>query len=182
VFRSSHVTVANNTAYNNNLDPWNAGFPRGEIHNAGGTDNLYLNNIVYAMPAANPSDPRCQGATYAQQPAPCPLMGNVGFVGGNAAGTTDAGNTWTNNVVFGGAGVNIWGKDPERTGAYMFDADRFSCASNKCDTNPLLADPAGSNFALTNESPAVGYGQPQAYLSPRIVDAGACHHVLPRCP
>jgi parallel beta-helix repeat protein len=182
VFRSSHVTVANNTAYNNNLDPWNAGFPRGEIHNGGGTDNLYLNNIVYAVPAASPSDPRCQGATYAQRPAPCPLMGNVGFVGGNAAGITDAGNTWRNNVVFGRAGVNIWGKDPERTGVYMFDADRFSCASNKCNTNPLLANPAGSNFALTNESPAVGYGQPQTYLSPGAVDAGACHHLLPRCP
>jgi hypothetical protein len=36
----------------------------------------------------------------------CPLVGNVGLVGGNAAEITDAGNTWTNNVVFGGAGVS----------------------------------------------------------------------------
>jgi hypothetical protein len=88
---------------------------RCEIHNCGGTDNLYLNNIVYALPAANvrPAMPR---SDIFERPAPCPLMGNVGFVGGNAAGITDAGNTWTNNVVFDGAGVNIWGKDPEWTG------------------------------------------------------------------
>jgi parallel beta-helix repeat protein len=182
VFRSSHVTVANNTAYDNNLDPWNAGFPRGEIHNGGGTDNLYLNNVVQAVPAASLSDPRCQGATYAARPAPCPLMANAGFVGGNAAGVTDAGNAWTANVSFGGTGLNIWGKDPERAGNYMFDADRFSCAANKCGADPHLADPGGGNFALAGESPAIGYGQPPPYLSPRAVDAGACHHALPRCP
>jgi parallel beta-helix repeat protein len=31
VFRSANVTVLNNTAYNNNLDPWDSGIPRGEI-------------------------------------------------------------------------------------------------------------------------------------------------------
>jgi len=182
VFRSSHVTVANNTAYNNNLDPWNAGFPRGEIHNAGGTDNLYLNNIVHAVPAASLSDPRCQGATYAQRPAPCPLMANAGFVGGNSAGVADAGNAWTGNVSFGGTRLNIWGRDPERTGTYMFDADRFSCAANKCGTEPRLANPDGGNFALMEASPAIGYGQPQAYLPPAAADAGACYHTVARCP
>jgi parallel beta-helix repeat protein len=182
VFRSSYVTVANNTAYNNNLDPWNSGFPRGEINNAGGVFNVYLNNIVYATPAASPADPRCQGATYASQPAPCPLMANAGLLGGNGAGVVDANNQWANNVSFGGTKLNIWNVDPALTGNYMFDADTLSCTANKCNANPLLANPAGGNFALTTGSPAIGYGQSQPYLPPQDVDAGACTHTLSQCP
>jgi hypothetical protein len=182
VFRTSFVTVANNTSYNNNLDPWNAGVPRGEINNAGGTNNTYLNNIVYATPAASPSDPRCQGASYAKRPAPCPLMANAGFVGGNGAGVVDAGNVWTNNVSFGGTKLNIWGIDPDLTGNYMFDTDKFSCASNKCGVNPLLSSTDSGNFALAGTSPAIGYGKTENYLAPHAADAGACYHVLTKCP
>ncbi len=182
VFRSSHITVANNTSYNNNLDPWNAGFPRGEISNLGGTNNLYLNNIAYATPAADLSDLRCHGATYAPAPAPCPLMANAGFVGGNGPGVVDAGNVWANNISFGGTRLNIWGIDPKKTGNYAFDADKIDCSANKCGVNPLLANTDTRNFALTNASPAIGYGQTQVYLSPQNADVGACYHTLPRCP
>jgi parallel beta-helix repeat protein len=182
VFRTSYVTVASNTVYDNNLDPWNQGFPRGEIQNAGGAGNTYVNNIVYALPAANPSDPRCQGATYALQPAPCPLMANAGFVGGDAAGIVDAGNTWVANISFGGTELNIWARNPDRTGNFMFNGDHFSCALNKCGENPHLAKAEDANFALASESSAIGYGQLRDYLSPNAIDAGACHHALARCP
>jgi serralysin len=178
VFRSSYVTVANNTAYNNNLDPWNAGFPRGEISNSGGTSNAYLNNIAYTIPATSKSDPRCQGASYDIAPAPCPLMANVAFFGGGSAGVTDVGNSWSNNISFGGAPP--WGWGPQ--GNVMLGHDTMSCTSNKCNANPLLSDPSGNNFALTSGSPAIGYGQSQPFLAPHAVDAGACHRSVVRCP
>ncbi len=109
VFRTSYVTVANNTSYYNNLDPWNRGFPRGEISNGGGTFNTYINNIAYAIPAASVADARCQGAKYGMAPAPCPLMGNVAFFGGDSAGFKDANNAWSNNISFGGSPPWGWG-------------------------------------------------------------------------
>ena len=184
IFRSAHVTVANNTAYNNNLDPWNQGEPRGEIHNGGSFNNTYLNNVVYAMPAASPSDPRCRDASYNPQPAPCPLMANVGFFGGRSAGASDTNNTWANNVSFGGARINLWNSDPGRTGNAWFDDDvgKFSCSTNQCKTDSRMIAPASGNFGLQPNSPAISYGVTQTYLSPQAVDAGACDHILARCP
>jgi parallel beta-helix repeat protein len=178
VFRSSHVTVAGNTAYNNNLDPWNQGVVRGEITNAGGANNLYLNNVAYATPAASPSDSRCQGAIYGAAPNPCPLMTNVAFSGGDSAGVTDIDNIWSNNISFGGAPPYGWGPH----GNEMLGNDTMSCTSNKCDTNPSLANPAGGNFALKAGSSAIGYAQSRSFPSSRSADAGACHHTLTQCP
>ncbi len=124
--------------------------PRGEIHNGGSFNNTYLNNVVYAMPAASTSDSRCRGANYNPEPAPCPLMANVGFFGGNAAGVIDANNTWTRNVSFGGAQINFWNSDPERTGNAWFDGDvdKFTCSANQCRSNPRMIAPASGNFGF----------------------------------
>lgn len=184
VFRSAYVTVANNSAYNNNLDPWNQGMPRGEIHNSGSFNNIYLNNVAYAMPAASRSDPRCRGASYNPQPAPCPLMANVSFFGGNAAGVIDSNNTWANNVSFGGTQINFWGSDPGRTGNAWFDGDigRFTCSDNQCKTDPRLIAPASGNFGLQSNSPTISYGVTRAFLPQQAGDVGACDHRLARCP
>jgi parallel beta-helix repeat protein len=96
IFRSAYVTVDNNTAYNN-LDPWNKVYHDAKSTTLAVSNKNYLNNVVYAVPAASPSDPRCRGASYNPQPAPRPLMTNVGFFGGNAAGVIDANYTWANN-------------------------------------------------------------------------------------
>jgi hypothetical protein len=53
--------MANNTAYDNNLDPFNRGQARAEIDISGGQNNLVINNIAYPFPANSVNDPRCRG-------------------------------------------------------------------------------------------------------------------------
>ena len=55
VFGSDHVTVANNSCYNNYLDPNNVGTFRGCIDDAYGGSNTYLNNIAVGLPAVTSS-------------------------------------------------------------------------------------------------------------------------------
>ena len=172
------------TAYNNNLDPWNQGVPRAEISNMGGFNNTYVNNIAYATPAASPADPRCKGAAYNPYPAPCPLMANVGFLGGNGAGVSNVNNTWSNNISFGGAQINLWNSDPQLTGNAWFDADvgKFTCTANQCRTNPQMISPASENFGLQSSSPAISYGITRPDLLAKGADAGSCDHQLAKCP
>ena len=179
IFRSAYVTVINNTAYNNNIDPWNAGLPRGEISNSGGFNNEYLNNVVLAVPALTTSDARCRGAHYDYQPAPCPLMANVSFMGGDSAGVTDSGNSWQNNINIGGAPP--WGWGPNGNVMLGNDSPAFNCSSNKCEVNPQLSNVNVADFALMASSPAIGYGSIILGLLPMSSDAGACHHSLVRC-
>jgi parallel beta-helix repeat protein len=47
---SSNVTVANNSCYNNYLDPANNATYRGCIDDNGGSGNTYINNIAVAIP------------------------------------------------------------------------------------------------------------------------------------
>jgi len=182
VFRSSYVTVANNTAYDNNLDPWNSGTARGEITNAGGTFNTYINNVASPVPATSTADPRCKGADYNPAPEPCPLMDNAAFVGGSSAGVTDAGNQWTNNISFGGTPPFSAGP----LGNAMFGNDTMSCTLgliNKCNVNPLLISPSTGNFALQTTSPAIGFGTSiTTILTALTTDLGlTTHHTLTTC-
>ena len=176
VFRSYNVTVANNTAYDNNQDPFNRGQGRAEIDIAGGQNNFVINNIAHPVPATSTSDPRCRGTN------PCYLMTNVAFGGYSNAGVTNANNRWSNNVSFGGSAPS--GLGPQ--GNVILGNDTMNCSSgtdlNKCNANPGFADPAAGNFALTAASAAIGYGLAQSYLSSQSFDAGACDHRLSACP
>jgi hypothetical protein len=176
VFRASNVTVANNTAYDNNLDPFNRGQARAEIDISGGQNNFLINNIAYPVPAKSTNDPRCQGTNQ------CYSMTNVAFVGGSNAGVTNANNRWSNNISFGGSAP--FGLGPQ--GNAMLGNDTMNCStganSNKCNVDPALVSPAAGNFALTAASPAIGYGLAQSYLSSQSLDAGACDHSLSACP
>jgi parallel beta-helix repeat protein len=173
VFNTNNVTVANNTAYDNNLDPFNRGQDRGEIDIAGGRNNFVINNIAYPVPATSTSDPRCQGTN------PCYLKTNVAFLGGSNGGVT---NHWSNNISFGGSAP--FGLGPQ--GNVMRGNDTMKCSSgansNQCNVDPGFTDPAAGNFALTAASPAIGYGLAQSYLSSQSLDAGACDHRLGACP
>jgi parallel beta-helix repeat protein len=50
VFMSKNVTVANNTVYNNYLDPLNPGTARGELSQGGSQNVTWVNNIAIAIP------------------------------------------------------------------------------------------------------------------------------------
>jgi parallel beta-helix repeat protein len=52
VFLSENVTVANNTVYNNYLDPQNNGTARGELSNGGSANITWINNIAFAVPGS----------------------------------------------------------------------------------------------------------------------------------
>ena len=78
VFKSGHVTVANNTVYNNNWDTYNPGTWRAEISAQDSIGSTFLNNIAWAV----------RGAGVRSTNAP--FMGHLGSA-----------NTWTNNIAYG---------------------------------------------------------------------------------
>jgi parallel beta-helix repeat protein len=181
IFRSDYVTVANNTAYDNNLDPFNPGIGRGEIDSAESQNNVIINNIAYPVPATSGSDPRCEGVDYTNTPPyTCPLMTNVAFDGAGTPGNVS--NVWSNNISFGGAPPYGWGPD----GNIMLVPDTMNCSTgadpNQCNVDPNFVSVAGDNFALQPGSPAIGYGQTQPYLPASAADAGACPSALTTCP
>ncbi|HVJ54435.1 MAG TPA: IPT/TIG domain-containing protein, partial [Aliidongia sp.] len=97
---------------------------------------------------------------------------NAPLVAGNGDTFVDTNNTYANNVTYGGLGVQLFDNDTKY----------FSCASNKCDTNPMLVNPAASNFAVQANSPTIGYGQVVSLLQASPVFAGACSSLFTTCP
>lgn len=176
VFRTSFVTVANNTTYDNMLDPFDNATSRGDITISGGHNNTVVNNIAYPIPATSVSDPRCQSTN------PCYLMDNVAFLGGSAAGETDANNVWTHNISFGGTPPYV-----NQSGNAIFSPDTINCTlsgsnPNQCNVDPKLVNAASFNFALQTGSVAIGYGLSQTYLTGQPTDVGACNAALSSCP
>lgn len=86
------LTIANNTSYNNNLDTNNNGTDRGEINQLGGGNNIYINNIAWAIPGSGI------------------LAHNNPYVGGPCCGDTEGPNSWANNVSYGAAN-GFWSPD-----------------------------------------------------------------------
>ncbi|HVX56695.1 MAG TPA: right-handed parallel beta-helix repeat-containing protein [Candidatus Saccharimonadales bacterium] len=185
VFRSAHVDVLNNTAYDNNLDPWESAIPRGEINFNGVIDGKVYNNVAIPVPATSASDSRCHGASYGTPPYVCPLMSNVSLLAGNSNGAgavVDSGNSFLNNVTQGGT-VDIWGTDKCDGGIAMFDGDYFpfACTSNKIGVSAIgIPDLMSNNFIPSATSPVVGYALTNPALNS---DSGACDHTLTgSCP
>jgi parallel beta-helix repeat protein len=191
VFAASNVTVANNTVFNNNTDAClsSAAYVLGDLSQAGGTNNVWVNNISLSVP-------NFVGNT-------CALMA------GNGRGIVDLNNTFMSNVL----------STAEPTGGHppcIFDNDKiyFSCSSNRCGTNPALVNafggvaagrnnqplggrwiPGNSNFAITSNSPAYRYAVnrrncilllfrclTESDLPATSTNAGACHDTVPVCP
>jgi hypothetical protein len=191
------ITIANNTAYDDNLDPYNNATARGEINIAGSVNTTIINNIAYSLPATSPNDPRCQGVSYSispwNLPYPCPLQMNAAIQSGpyTGSGGTDisvinSGNTFTHNVTYGGTPPYGWGLLGNSIYVGGGSTDSMNCStgtnSNQCNVNPQLVTPASGNFALGAGSPATGYGLPASYLPAPAVDAGACFDTLASCP
>ncbi len=178
VFNSEYVTVANNSCYNNYLDPYNQGSARACIDSTGSYGDTFINNIAVAIPASH--------TTCAYATAPYAMWNNA-FIGSppSSSATPD---TFTSNISDIVGGTSCQGE------VLMNNGDVYSCTSNKCKTNPGWVDvgttsagtetsqPSGVNFALAAGSPAIGYGQTQSYLPAQSVDVGACSHTFAACP
>src|SRR5262249_11811550 len=107
IFLSSHVTVANNSAYDNQLDPYNQGTYRPKIGanndpltSLAGPDNVFINNIAFAV----------VGSGY--------LAYNSAF----SVGGTGHDGSFQNNIALGDV--------------VMYNGNVFSCTANKCATDP----------------------------------------------
>ncbi len=161
VYRTSNVTVANNTAYGNGTDGCINAYYLSDLSQAGGSNNTWINNIARSVstPVSHACGPYCGGR-------------NAPLVAGNSGFNADSNNSFLHNVLYGGHGVQ------------MFDTDAllFSCLANKCNKSPALASPDSGNFALLRTSPAIGYGLLRVFLPTALDDAGACPSTLANCP
>jgi parallel beta-helix repeat protein len=163
VFRTSNATVANNTAFGNGTDTCINAYYLGDLSQAGGSNNVWANNIAQAVLTARNTS--CGKGSF------CGAR-NAPIVGGSDGFTADKNNTYSNNVVFGAHGVQMFNNDQAS----------FSCLQNKCMTNPRLADPLSHNFALLPASPAIDYALLKAIFHWGLADAGACLHTISVCP
>ncbi len=80
IFRSENITVANNSCYNNDLDPYDDGAYRPCIGDNIGYNNTFFNNLAYAIPQPAVGVPNCGGTGVG-----C-LAFNGAFTGGLAVG------------------------------------------------------------------------------------------------
>ncbi len=183
--QSENATIANNSCYNNALDPYNNGTYRPCIGDLNGYNITYFNNLAWGI-AANPQgSAQCSDSKGEQS---CEMYNNA-YTGGLLPGSKQL-DSFTNNISYcstmpgsQGYGCNA-----------MFNGDSFSCTSNQCNTNPLwvnvgtestgteTAKPESTNFALQPGSPARGTGLTAPYLPSQSVDMGACSSAVKFCP
>jgi hypothetical protein len=177
VFLSENIAVANNTCYNNYLDPANSGSSRACIELLNSSNNTIFNNIAVGVPAAHGS--------CAYNTAPYAMF-NSAIIGAPPSASYIP-DVFSNNVTY------VVGSSCQDENG-VFNGDTYSCAANKCATSPAWVSvgtvstgtattpPNGQNFALQPGSPAIGYGLTQSYLPLSSVDVGACASSLKVCP
>ncbi len=172
VFASAHVTVANNSCFNNYIDPANAG-GGGCIDSSWGFDNTFINNIAVAVPGAH------SACAYNVSPY---NMWNSAILGSAKQTPLD---TFSHNVTdsIGPGAPGCYGE------IALFDngagKDVYSATTNKEHTDPLWVNvgstsigdettpPNGTDFRLQAGSPAIGYAIPEPYLPSYTTNAGA---------
>jgi parallel beta-helix repeat protein len=188
LFFSADVTVANNTCYNNDIDPGDGGSGRACMDDSNGYSNTFINNIAVGIPMTPNGGCAFGVAPYAQF--------NSATLGSPASGMPA--DTWSHNITqLQGGNMSCWasfGQDAPTGENLSFQADTYSCTSNKCATNPgwtavgtetvgtETTPPVAANFGLLTGSPAIGYGLTEPYLPAQSVDAGACYHTIGVCP
>ena len=130
VFLSDHVTVRNNTVWHNNRDNANRGSWRGELSNAMGSHNVWVNNIGVADPATNPWNRAINNVT--------------------TNGHVNEDVRWYNNITFNGT--------PGQASVLSDYGMPSAVNGNLLGFDPLLADPINGGFHLKPGSPAIDAG------------------------
>ncbi|HWA01463.1 MAG TPA: right-handed parallel beta-helix repeat-containing protein [Caulobacterales bacterium] len=144
VFLSEHVTLANNTAFNNHLDLQNSGAWRGELSNVDSNDILWVNNIGWAQPGQD-------GVT----------QNNSAVLVANTPGHATQNVTWTNNMTYGGD-VRVFAP-----------GWRFDSRANQVNRMPGLADAFHGDLRPTQNSRVRAAGAAQPYLTNAAPNIGA---------
>jgi parallel beta-helix repeat protein len=160
VFRTSNVTVANNTVFGNGTDTCIDAYYLGDLSQQGGSNNVWINNIAQSVR----SKPNVACGTFCGNR-------NAPLVAGDGAGVVDNNNTYSNNLTFAGDGVQLFNND---TGY-------FSCRNNKCNAEPMFKSEKYYNMALRKISPAIGYNKSLSHIPP-APNAGACAYGTTQCP
>jgi parallel beta-helix repeat protein len=168
LYNSENITVANNSCYNGNLDPYINGTYRPCIGDNYGYNNTFFNNIADGIAGSGQ------------------LSYNNAFVGGLTPGSTQL-DVFVNNISY-------CTNSPQGGCTTMWNGDVFSCQSNQCNVNPSWVNvgtlsqgtettqPTHGNFALNADSPAIGKGLTAPYLFKTSVDIGACSSHWRNCP
>jgi hypothetical protein len=170
------VTVANNSCFNNYLDPANSGSARACIDGSEGSGLTFINNIAVAIPA---TVSRCQYGVVPYTQWNNPIIGDP-----QAGQVVDKfSNNLTDTI-----GVSCQGE------INVDNGDTYSAPPNIESTTPGWVNvgtssvgtestpPNGVNFALAPGSKAIGAGLTEPYLPASSVDIGACSSSLTSCP
>jgi parallel beta-helix repeat protein len=173
---SSNVTVANNSCYNNWLDPANNATYRGCIDDNGGSGNTFINNIAVAVPTVT---------TNCSLSPPYTKFNNAVVANNDSGQPADTFSTNMTDMIGVGCSDEV---------NYLASTSAYPVPPNIESTNPLWVNvgtssvgteskpPVGTNFALSPGSPAIGAGLTEPYLPPSSVDIGACASALTTCP
>ena len=105
VFLSKNVVVANNTSYNNYLDPRNNGTLRGELSNGGSQNVSFINNIAYAV--------RGSDVTSYNKPVVSFTVGSFPTTGSWTANLTYGASNSTSNSAFINPSSNLVNVAPQ---------------------------------------------------------------------
>ena len=171
---SAHATVANNSCFNNYLDPANANSGRPCIDNQSGYSFTFINNIAVAIASAHSGS--CWPVT------PPYTAYNFAMLGSPSQAGSDLFSNNLTHVV----GTTCNGSENSTYNGDVFICTAGSSPSNQCATDPSLVaigstslgsestPPKPVNFALKSGSPAIGKGLTEPYLPISSVDIGAC--------
>ena len=131
---SDYVTVRNNTAWYNNVDPKKSGTWHGELSNMNASHNTWVNNIAVTDKAMSGSNTAIDNTS------------NVGYLNSD--------NIWKNNITFNGTA----GDDSVRTAGG--NAKLSPLDGNLLGVDPKFVN-APNNFKLASDSPAIDGGTTQ---------------------
>jgi hypothetical protein len=176
---SYNITMANNSSFNNYINPDQNGgsgmlddLNGGNVENGTQYKNYFYNNIaVYCTSASNVqfAFPGPDALLLAPASLDDPAQGNVTF-------RVESNNPNCNNEI------------------QPYNSQTYDTTQNKMASNPLWVNvpftspgtdatpPGGTNFALSPGSPAIGYGTVLPWMPSSAVDAGACPSALTVCP